>query len=347
MNTPRMPSLTNASSVNIADRGIHDGAVLLLALGEEQAAEVLKHMSPREVQKLGTSMAAMQGIDRETMERVLARFQGDVHLHTGLGNDTDEYLRSVLTRALGVDKAGFLLDRIMNTGDTTGIESLKWMDPASVSELIRNEHPQVIATILVHLESDMSAAVLNHLPDRVRADVVLRISTLDGIQPSALRELNDVLLKMLSGNEQIKRRKIGGIKMAADILNYVGTSSENSILESIKDVDSDLAQRIIDEMFTFDNLIDADSRGMQMLLREISSESLVVALKGSSNEMKEKILGSMPSRAATQLREDLELMGPVKISEVELQQKEILKVARRLIEAGELAIEGMGEDQYV
>jgi len=332
---------------NEPDRGVADGAILLLSLGEEEAAEVLKYLSPRAVQKLGTAMAGMQGIPRETMEQVLRRFETDIGTQTGLGADADAYLRSVLTKALGADKAGFLLDRILHTGDTSGIESLKWMDPASVAELIRHEHPQIIASVLVHLEADQSAAVVNQLAERVRADVLLRIATLDGIQPAALRELNDVLLKMLSGNEQIKRRKLGGVKTAADILNYVGSSSEHQILSIVRQVDTELAQRIIDEMFTFENLIDADDRGMQLLLREVTPESLILALKGASAELRAKVFRCMPARAAQQLREDLEVRGPVKISEVETQQKEILKVARRLTESGDLAINGMGEEQYV
>lgn len=332
---------------NEPDQGVVDGAILLLSLGEEEAAEVLKYLSPRAVQKLGTAMAGMQGIPRETMEHVLRRFETDIGTQTGLGADADAYLRNVLTKALGADKAGFLLDRILHTGDTSGIESLKWMDPTSVAELIRHEHPQIIASILVHLEADQSAAVVNQLAERVRADVLLRIATLDGIQPAALRELNDVLLKMLSGNEQIKRRKLGGVKTAADILNYVGSSSEHQILSVVKQVDTDLAQRIVDEMFTFENLIDADDRGMQMLLREVTPDSLILALKGASTELRAKVFRCMPARAAQQLRDDLEVRGPVKISEVETQQKEILKVARRLTESGDLAINGMGEEQYV
>ncbi len=335
------------SSAPSIEQGISDGAILLLSIGEEEAAEVLKYLSPREVQKLGSAMAGMQGIARDDMTAVISRFQADISTHTGLGADSDAYLRSVLTKALGADKAGFLLDRILHTGDTSGIESLKWMDSTSIAELIRHEHPQIIASILVHLEADQSASVLNQFGERIRSDVLLRIATLDGIQPAALRELNDVLLKMLSGNEQIKRRKLGGVKTAAEILNYVGASSESIILSAVKQVDSELAQRIIDEMFTFDNLIDADDRGMQLLLREVASDSLIVALKGAGIELRNKVLRCMPARAAQQLREDLEVRGPVKISDVEAQQKEILKIARRLTETGDLAINGMGEEQYV
>jgi flagellar motor switch protein FliG len=289
----------------------------------------------------------MRNVPRDRINAVLARFHSDAAMQTGVGTDADAYLRSVLTKALGTDKAGFLIERILHTGDTTGIESLKWMDPASVAELIRSEHPQIIASILVHLEADQAAAILNRLTDRLRSDVLLRIATLDGIQPSALRELNDVLLKMLSGNEQVKRAKLGGIKTAAEILNFVGTSSEAMILESVRGFDADLAQKIIDEMFTFDNLNDVDDRGIQTMLREVPNEVLVVALKGASIELREKMLRNMPKRAGEQMRDDLEAKGPMRVSEVETQQKEILKIVRRLAEEGQLVLAASGEDDYV
>ena len=329
------------------DQGVDDGAVFLLTLGEEEAANVLRHLPPRDVQKLGAAMAGMRNVPRDRINAVLARFHNDAQMQTGVGTDADAYLRSVLTKALGTDKAGFLIERILHTGDTTGIESLKWMDPASVAELIRSEHPQIIASILVHLEADQAAAILNRLTDRVRSDVLLRIATLDGIQPSALRELNDVLLKMLSGNEQVKRAKLGGIKTAAEILNFVGTTSEAMILESVRGFDADLAQKIIDEMFTFDNLNDVDDRGIQTMLREVPNEVLVVALKGASIELREKMLRNMPKRAGEQLRDDLEAKGPMRVSEVETQQKEILKIVRRLAEEGQLVLTAAGEDDYV
>jgi flagellar motor switch protein FliG len=329
------------------DKGTEDSAIFLLTLGEDAAAEVLKYMSPKEVQRLGTAMAAMQSVPKDRIAAVLERFSTDTQDQSGVGHASDEYLRNVLTRALGSDKAGFLLDRILQTGDTSGIESLKWMDAASVAELIRNEHPQIIASILVHLEPDQSASILNQFTDRLKSDVILRIATLEGIQPTALKELNDVLLKMLSGSEQVKRSRIGGIKTAAEILNYVGSSSETAIVENVKEFDAELAQKILDEMFTFDNLLDIDDRGIQLVLREVQSESLVIALKGASPELRDKIFRNMSSRAAEMLREDLESKGPVKVSEVEAEQKEILKVVRRLSEEGQIAIGGKGDDAFL
>lgn len=329
------------------DKDVEDTAVFLLALGEEEAAEVLRFMSPKEVQRLGMVMAAMKGVPKDRISEVLERFQADTEDHSGVGDASDEYLRSVLTKALGAEKAGFMLDRILQTGDTSGIESLKWMDAPSVAELIRNEHPQILASILVHLEADQAAAILNQFSERLKSDVVLRIATLEGIQPSALKELNDVLNKMLSGGEGLKRNRIGGVKAAAEILNYVGSSSEASIVESVREFDAELAQKILDEMFTFDNMMDIDDRGIQLVLREVQSESLVIALKGASPELRDKIFKNMSSRAAEMLREDLESKGPVKVSEVEAEQKEILKVVRRLSEEGQIALGGKGDDAFL
>ena len=261
--------------------------------------------------------------------------------------NSDEYIRNVLTKALGVDKAGLLLDRILQGNDSSGIEGLKWMDAPSVAELIKNEHPQIIASIMAHLERDHASAVLSHLPERTRNDVILRIATLDGIQPNALSELNDVLSKLLSGGSRVKKTTMGGVRTAAEILNFVGNADETAILESVREYDPDLAQKIIDEMFVFDNLLDLDDRAIQLLLREVQSESLIIALKGANESLREKILTNMSQRAGDMLREDLEAKGPVRLSEVEAEQKEILKTVRRLADEGQLVLGGKGDDSYV
>ena len=253
----------------------------------------------------------------------------------------------MLTNALGDDKAGNLIDRILHGGDTSGIEGLKWMDSSAVAELIRNEHPQIIATILVHLDRDQASEILSLLAERLRNDVLLRIATLDGIQPSALRELNDVLTKLLSGNNNLKKSAMGGVRAAAEILNFMPGNVEGGVIESVKEYDAELAQKILDEMFVFENIIDIDDRGIQLLLREIQSESLIVALKGSSEELREKIFKNMSQRAAEMLRDDLEAKGPVRVSEVEAEQKEILKIVRRLADEGQIVLGGKGDDSYV
>jgi flagellar motor switch protein FliG len=329
------------------EEGIEKGAILLLALGEEGATEVFKHLGPREVQKLGKAMSDLKSVTREKVESVLSAFRLRAEEKSPLGLNSREYLRTVLTKALGDDKAGNLIERILHGGDTSGIEGLKWMDSAAVAELIKNEHPQIIATILVHLDRDQASEILALLAERLRNDVLLRIATLDGIQPSALRELNDVLTKLLSGNNNLKQAPMGGVRAAAEILNFMSGNVESGLIDSVKEYDADLAQRILDEMFVFENIIDIDDRGIQLLLREIQSESLIIALKGSPEALREKLFKNMSQRAAEMLRDDLEAKGPVRVSEVEAEQKEILKIVRRLADEGQIVLGGKGEDSYV
>jgi flagellar motor switch protein FliG len=328
----------------VDEEGLQDAAILLMCIGEEEAAEIFKFLSPKEVQKLGETMAGLKTVPRERIDSVLTRFATSKDEQFSLVSDTDAFISQVLRKALGDEKAGMLLDRILQGRDVSGIEALKWMDPGSISELLRNEHPQIIASILVHLERDHAAAVMKHMGERQRNDVLLRIATLDGIQPQALQELNEVLSKVLAGGEKLKKATLGGTKTAAEILNFLGSAVETSAVEAIRESDNDLAQKILDQMFTFDNLNDIDDRGIQALLREIQSESLIVALKGADQALREKILKNMSSRAAEMLREDLEAKGPVRLSEVEAEQREILKIVRRLADEGQLQLGGKGGD---
>ncbi|HYD95702.1 MAG TPA: flagellar motor switch protein FliG [Noviherbaspirillum sp.] len=327
--------------------GVTKGAILMLALGEEEAAEVMKYLGPREVQKLGAAMSTMKAVASEQLESVLNDFRNETEQNTSFGLDSDEYIRTVLTKALGEDKASSLLTRILGTRDASGIESLKWMDAQSVADLIRNEHPQIIATILVHLERYHACEVLTYFTERLRNDVVLRIATLDGVQPTALRELNEVLTKLLTGNENLKKKPIGGVRTAAEILNFMSGDTETSVMDNLKNYDGDLAQKIMDEMFVFDNIIDIDDRGIQVLLREVQSESLIIALKGANQDLREKIFKNMSQRAAEMMREDLESKGPVRLSEVEAQQKEILQIVRRLADEGQIILGAKGDDQFI
>ncbi|HTN67034.1 MAG TPA: flagellar motor switch protein FliG [Burkholderiaceae bacterium] len=331
----------------MSELGIQKGAILMLALGEDEAAEVMKYLGPREVQKLGAAMSVMKGVANEDLGAVLNEFRNETEMHTSLGLDSDEYIRSVLTKALGNDKASSLLNRILGGRDASGIESLKWMDAQSVADLIRHEHPQIIATILVHLERYHACEVLDQFTERLRNDVVLRIATLDGVQPAALRELNEVLTKLLSGNENLKKKPMGGTRAAAEILNFLSGENEASVMENLKNYDADMAQRIMDEMFVFDNIMDIDDRGVQIILREVQSESLIIALKGAPPELREKIFKNMSQRAADMMREDLESKGPVRLSEVEAQQKEILQIVRKLADEGQIMLGAKGDDAYV
>jgi flagellar motor switch protein FliG len=331
----------------MAEEGLINAAILMMSIGEEEASEVFKYLSPKEVHSLGETMAKLKVVDSGKIGFVLNTFQETANAQHSIVADTDEYVRNVLNKALGSEKAGFLLDRILQGKDVSGIEGLKWMDAATVAELIRNEHPQIIASILVHLERDQASSILGLMTERIRNDVILRIATLDGIQPAALKELNEVLTKVLAGSDKLKKSALGGVKTAAEILNFLGTSLETATVESIRGYDADLAQKIMDQMFTFDNVLDLDDKAVQLVLREVQSESLVLALKGADAALREKIFKNMSQRAGESLREDLESKGPVRLSEVEAEQKEILKIVRRLADEGQIAIGGKGEESFV
>ncbi|AOS77778.1 MULTISPECIES: flagellar motor switch protein FliG [Hydrogenophaga] len=327
------------------DNGLQDAAIFLMSLGEEEAAEVFKHLSPKEVQKLGETIARTRAVSHERVDQVMQRFTTTASSQSLLVSDTDNYVRAVLKRALGDDKAALLIDRILQGGDVSGIESLKWMDPLSIAELLRNEHPQIVAAILVHLEADQTAAVLKNFTERTRNEVMLRIATLEGIQPTALKDLNEVLYKVLAGGDKIRKTSMGGVKTAAEIINMMGTQIESSVIESIRDFDPELAQKIMDKMFIFEDLLKLDGKAIQLVLKEVATDQLIVALKGATNELRELVLSNMSSRAAEALREDLEARGPIRLSEVEAQQKEILKVVRRLSDEGQIVIGGGGEEE--
>lgn len=329
------------------DTGLENAAILLMSLGEEEAAGIFKHLTPKEVQGLGETIQKMKSISRERVDGVLELFSSTAADQSMLVSDTDEYVKTVLRKALGDDKANLLIDRIMQGGDTAGIESLKWMDPSSVGELLRNEHPQIVAAILVHLDFDQAADVLKTFTERQRNEVLVRVATLDGIQPSALKDLNEVMGKVLAGGEKMRKTTLGGVKAAAEMINMMGTSVETAVLDYIREADNDLAQKIMDNMFTFDDLAKIDDKGIQALLKEVQSESLVVALKGATPEMREKVFKNMSTRAAETLREDLESRGPVRVSEVEAEQKEMLKVVRRLADEGQIVLGGGGDDEFL
>jgi flagellar motor switch protein FliG len=329
------------------EQGLNNAAILLMSLGEEEAAEVFKHLSPKEVQKLGETIARMRTVSREKVDEVINRFSDAAAAQSLLVSDTGNYVRAVLKRALGDDKAALLIDRILQGGDVSGIESLKWMDPLSVAELLRNEHPQIIAAILVHLDPDHAADILKQFNERQRAEVMLRVATLEGIQPTALKDLNEVLFQVLAGGDKVRKSSLGGVKAAAEIINLLGGAMEGAVIEAIRGHDPDLAQKIMDKMFVFDDVLKLDDRSVQTVLKEVASETLVVALKGAGPELREKFFSNMSSRAAEALREDLESRGPMRLSEVEAQQKEILKTVRRLADEGQVTLGGGGDDALI
>ncbi len=321
-------------------------AVLLLALDEDSAAEVFKHLSAREVQDISQEMASLGNISHDQMRQVLDDFYDESEQFAALNLYSSDHIRSVLTKALGNERASSLLEDILEqNGANSGIDALNLMEANIVSEMIRDEHPQIIATILVHLERRQAADVLEYFDDKLRNDVVLRIATFSGVQPAALQELTEVLGGMLDG-QNLKRSKMGGARTAAEILNLMNSSAEETVIETVRAHSEDLAQKIIDEMFLFENLLDVDDRGIQLLLKEINTNALMVALKGSDEQLKEKFLRNMSTRAATLLREDMEASGPIRVSQVESEQKAILQVVRRLADNGEIVLTG-GDDAYV
>lgn len=334
----------NASKPAVNISRLNQAAILLLSLGEKSAAEILKHMGPKEVQRLGAAMSQLKNVQQHEVEAVLANFLGEVRTQTGLGMGADTYIRNMLVSALGEDKASGLIDRILMGGNTTGLDTLKWMDPRSVADIIRNEHPQIQAIVLAYLDPDQSAEVLTYFTEKVRLEVMMRLASLDTVQPSALQELNDILEKQFSGSAGSQTKQIGGYKMAAEIMNNLDSALESELMEAIKELDEDMGIQIADLMFVFDNLREIDDRGIQSLLREISSEVLILALKGADEDLKEKIFNNMSKRAAELLRDDLEAKGPVRISDVEAAQKEILTIARRMADAGEISLGGAGEE---
>ena len=329
------------------DKGVEDAAILLMSLGEAEAAEVFKHLAPKEVQKLGETIARLKVVSRARLNQVLDKFASESNEQHTLVADTDEYVKAVLRKALGEDKANLLIDRIMQGSDVTGIEGLKWMDANTVAELLRNEHPQIVAAILVHLEHDQAAEVMKCFAERQRNEVIVRIATLDGIQPAALKDLNEVMSNALAGGDKMRKASLGGVKTAAEIINQLGSALETSVLDYVRESDADLAQKLMDNMFGFDDLIKLDDKGVQALLKEVQSDALVLALKGATPELREKVFRNMSTRAADTLREDLESRGPVRVSDVETEQKEMLKIVRRLVDEGQIVIATGSTDEFI
>ncbi|PPC92115.1 MAG: flagellar motor switch protein FliG [Methylobacter sp.] len=318
-------------------------AIVLFALGQERAASVLKHLGPREVQVLGINMANLGDISPDMVDSVLEEFITSIRNQTALGIDSDEYIRSVLTKALGPDKAGNIIDRILLGGRSKGIEQLKWMDTRAIADLVRSEHPQIVAIILSLLDSDQAADVMVLLPENMRSDLFMRIASMDGVQPSALRELDEIMEKQLTGGDNIKSSTIGGINTAADILNLMEGALSDAILHEIAENKADLANKIQDKMFVFADLVNLDERGMQTLLREVSTDQLLLAMRGVDDALKTKIFSNMSRRAAEMLRDDLAAAPPSKLSEVEQAQKDILSIAKKLSDAGEIVLGGSDE----
>lgn len=322
-------------------------AILLLSLTEEDAANILRHLEPKQVQKVGMEMAGMNDFTQERITAVHKKFLDDIQRYSSVGLNNEEFVRKALTVALGADKAGNIIDQIILGGGAKGLDSLKWMDARQVAQIIQNEHPQIQTIVLSYLEPEQSAQIMNQFPEKVRLDLMMRISHLEEVQPAALQELNEIMEKQFAGQSGVQAAKMGGLKAAANIMNYLDTNVEGQLMDSIREHDEELAQQIQDLMFVFENLADVDDRGIQTMMREIPQEVLMKAIKGADEMLREKFLKNMSKRAAELLRDDLDAMGPIRVSEVETAQKEILSIARRLADAGEIMLGGGGGDDFV
>lgn len=327
--------------------GVEKAAILLLSLSEEDAAQILKHLEPKQVQKVGLAMAQMTDLNQAKISAVHRLFIEQIQNFSTIGFQSEEFIKRALTAALGEEKAANLIDQIVLGGGAKGLDSLKWMDSKQVANIIRNEHPQIQTIVLSYLEPEQSAEILSQFPEKVRLDLTMRIANLEEVQPAALQELNEIMEKQFAGQAGTQTAKMGGLKAAADILNYMDTNIEGQLMDSIREHDEEMAQQIQDLMFVFENLIDVDDRGIQTLLREIQQDVLMKALKGTDENLKEKILKNMSKRAAELLQDDLEAMGPVRVSDVEAAQKEILSIARRLSDAGEIMLGSGGGDDFL
>ncbi len=327
--------------------GIEKASILLLSLSEEDAAQILKFMEPKQVQVLGGAMAAMDDMTQSKISAVHKHFIEEIQNYSTIGFKSEDFVRRALVAALGEDKAAHLLDQIMAGSGAKGLESLKWMDSKQVANIIRNEHPQIQTIVMSYLEPEQSAEILAQFPEKVRLDLLMRVANLEEVQPAALQELNEIMEKQFAGQAGAQAAKMGGLKSAADIMNYLDTNIESQLMEAIREQDEEMSQQIQDLMFVFDNLIDVDDRGIQAILREVQQETLMRAIKGADDSLQAKITNNMSKRAADMLLDDIEAMGPVRLSEVETAQKEILSVARRLADAGEVMLGGGGGEEFV
>ena len=327
--------------------GVEKAAILLLSLSEEDAAQILKHLEPKQVQKLGAEMAKVDDMTQTKITSVHKHFIEEIQNYSTIGFQSQDFVKRALTAALGDDKAANLIDQILMGSGAKGLDSLKWMDSKQVASIIRNEHPQIQTIVLSYLEPEQSAEILAQFPEKVRLDLLMRIANLEEVQPAALQELNEIMEKQFAGQAGTQAAKMGGLKSAANIMNYLDTAIEGQLMDAIREQDEEMSQQIQDLMFVFDNLVDVDDKGIQAILREVQQDALLKAIKGADEELKDKIMRNMSKCAAEMLADDLEALGPVRISEVETAQKEILSVARRLSDSGEIMLGGGGGEEFL
>ena len=327
--------------------GTQKSAILMMLLGEEEASEIIRNLSPKEVQHLGSAMYSVQGLDQDTVNKVLDEFLEIIKKQTSLGLGSDSYIRNVLTKALGSDKAQSVLGRITPMSSNRPIEILDWMDARAIAEMVLDEHPQIISLIVSYLEPSVGADVMNMLPVDLQAEVIKRVATLETVQPDALRELEAVMQQKFAANTSLRASQVGGVKAAAALMNFTQQDTEQRIMKVLGKDDKDLMQAIQENMFLFENLIESDDRSLQTLLRSVETEDIVVAMKGADEALREKLFACMSSRAAANIMDEMEALGPVRLTEVQDAQKAIINVARRLSDEGAIVLAGRGGDDFV
>ncbi|MBN2607022.1 flagellar motor switch protein FliG [Hydrogenovibrio sp. JE_KL2] len=322
--------------------GLEKASILLLALGKDTASKVLAHLNPREVQQIGTAMTSVTDVSHSDIHYVMHDFMDELG-EDALGVNPTEYAQSLMVDALG-DGGGGLMDAAMLGDQIKGLEALKWMHPSTISNMLRNEHPQVTAIVLSYFDPELSAEILRGLPERFQSEIVYRIATLTTIQPRALFDLNDVIQNASSDGEGGKLATIGGEKKAAEILNFVGSGIDSRVLDEIAVEHEDISKAIQDKMFVFEDISGIEPRGIQTILAEVPNEVLKVALKGADQNMIDLFLGNMSKRQAEMLKEELEMSGPVKLSDVEDAQRSIIQTVRRLADEDKIVMPGGGEE---
>mgnify|MGYP001173568899 FL=1 len=323
--------------------GTDRAAVIMLLLGEQQAADVIRFMSPREVNAVGTAMVGVADLSQDLVNLVLDDFVSTIKTQTNLGLGTPGYVENVFRRALGDEKAATVLGKIMPPASSKGLEILQWMDAKSIGEMVSKEHPQVIAIILSVLEHDIAAQVLGYIPDTKRAEIIQRVASLDTVQPSAMAELEGIMAEQFTNSSSAKAASLGGVETAAQIMNFANVAIESSVMLGVSNLDQELASLIQDKMLTFENMAEIDNRGMQTMLRSIEQDMLMSALRGADEVTKDKFLSNMSERARDLLVDDMEAKGPIRVSEVEAAQKGIMQIARKLSDDGEIMLAGAGE----
>jgi flagellar motor switch protein FliG len=343
-----------AKNVVVKSNEIYEGlngtqkcAILMMLIGEDEAAEIMSNLSPKEVQVLGAAMYSVQGLGQDTVNLVLDEFLAIIKAQTSLGISGGNYIKNVLTKSLGQDKAQSVLGKITPTDSIKAIEILDWLDARSITDLIIDEHPQIIALIISYLEPAIASDVLHFLPEKSQSDIIKRIATLQTVQPEALRELDRVMQKVFSSNASLRASKVGGVQAAAKIMNFSSQDGEARIMKDILKEDKSLMQAIQDSMFVFETLLLSDDKSLQTLLRNVENDLIILALKGADQELKDKLFGCMSQRAAANIQDEMEALGPVRLTEVQEAQKQIIAVARRMSDEGSIVLAGRGGDDYV